>query len=33
MAEYAKVKRLAPGFRVPFGHRHETQEEVGFWSA
>jgi uncharacterized cupin superfamily protein len=20
--------RLAPGFRVPFGHRHEDQEEV-----
>ena len=20
--------RLAPGFRTPFGHRHETQEEV-----
>ncbi|MGE5274844.1 MAG: cupin domain-containing protein [Verrucomicrobiota bacterium] len=19
---------LAPGFRIPFGHRHETQEEV-----
>jgi mannose-6-phosphate isomerase-like protein (cupin superfamily) len=21
-------QRLAPGFRVPFGHTHETQEEV-----
>jgi mannose-6-phosphate isomerase-like protein (cupin superfamily) len=21
-------QRLAPGFRVPFGHRHKTQEEV-----
>ena len=21
-------QRLAPGFRVPFGHRHRTQEEV-----
>ncbi len=20
--------RLAPGFRIPFGHKHETQEEV-----
>ena len=20
--------RLAPGFRIPFGHRHENQEEV-----
>jgi uncharacterized cupin superfamily protein len=20
--------RIAPGFRVPFGHKHETQEEV-----
>ena len=20
--------RLAPGFRVPFGHRHDTQEEI-----
>ena len=22
------LMRLAPGFRVPFGHRHEAQEEV-----
>jgi mannose-6-phosphate isomerase-like protein (cupin superfamily) len=21
-------QRIAPGFRVPFGHRHKTQEEV-----
>ncbi|HET8894112.1 MAG TPA: cupin domain-containing protein [Gaiellaceae bacterium] len=21
-------QRLAPGFRVPFGHTHETQEEI-----
>jgi uncharacterized cupin superfamily protein len=21
-------QRLAPGFRMPFGHRHQTQEEV-----
>ena len=21
-------QRLAPNFRVPFGHRHKTQEEV-----
>ena len=21
-------QRLAPGFRMPFGHRHETQEEI-----
>jgi quercetin dioxygenase-like cupin family protein len=21
-------QRLAPGFRVPFGHRHELQEEI-----
>ena len=21
-------QRLAPGFRVPFGHKHETQEEL-----
>jgi mannose-6-phosphate isomerase-like protein (cupin superfamily) len=21
-------QRLAPGFRVPFGHRHERQEEI-----
>jgi mannose-6-phosphate isomerase-like protein (cupin superfamily) len=22
------VMKLAPGFRLPFGHKHETQEEV-----
>jgi mannose-6-phosphate isomerase-like protein (cupin superfamily) len=21
-------QRIAPGFRIPFGHRHKTQEEV-----
>lgn len=22
------IQRLAPGVRIPFGHRHETQEEI-----